>query len=82
MQSESSESDSSSNDSNCDFDSDSSCEILSKPKKKTLQSGSYKKTPNTVKFPQICPHSNLQSEFVSDSVSFMFVARELEIVLS
>ena len=50
MQSESSESDSSSHDSNCDFDSDSSCEIPSKPKKKTLQSGSYTKTSNTVNF--------------------------------
>ena len=56
------------------------------PKKKTLQSGLYKKSADTVKFPQIWPHSTLQFEFVSESVSFMsldikmFVAGELEIV--
>ena len=88
LQSESSESDRSSHDSDSDSDSDSGHEILSKSKKKTLQSGLYKKSADTVKFPQIWPHSTLQFEFVSESVSFMsldikmFVAGELEIVLS
>ena len=83
-----SESDSSSHDSDCDYDSDSGHETSSKPKKKTLQSGLYKKPADTVKFPQIWPHSTLQFEFVSESVSFMsldikmFVAGELEIILS
>ena len=71
LQSESFESDSSSHDSDCDYDSDSGHEISSKPKKKTLQSGLYKKSADTVKFPQIWPHSTLQFEFVSESVSFM-----------
>ena len=37
----------------CDYDSDSGHEISSKPKKKTLHSGLYKKSADTVKFPQI-----------------------------
>ena len=88
LQSESSLSDSSSHDSNCDVDSDSGHQISSKPNKKTLQSGLYNKSVDTVKFSQIWPHSTLQFEFVSESVSFMsldikmFVAGELEIVLS
>ena len=71
LQSESSESDRSSHDGDCDSDSDFGHEISSKPKKKTLQSGLYKKSADTVKFPQIWPHSTLQFEFVSESVSFM-----------
>ena len=59
-----------------------------KHNKKSLKSGLYKKSSDTVKYPQIWPHSALQYEFVSESVSFMsldikmFVAGELEIILS
>ena len=90
LQSESSESDSSSQhregeraDSVTYHDS-----VRTKSKTKTLKSGLYKKSADTVKFPQIWPHSALQYEFVSESVSFMsldirnFVAGEVEIVLS
>ena len=82
LQSESSLSDSSSHDSNCDVDSDSGHQISSKPNKKTLQSGLYNKS---VEFSQIWPHSTVRFEFVSESVSFMsldikmFVAGEFEI---
>ena len=59
-----------------------------KRNKKSLKSGLYKKSSDIVKYPQIWPHSALQYEFVSESVSFMsldikmFVAGELEIILS
>lgn len=60
----------------------------SKKPRKSLKSGLYKKSSDTVRFPQIWPHSALQYEYVSESVSFMsldikmFVAGELEVVLS
>ena len=60
----------------------------SKKPRKSLKSGLYKKPSDTVRFPQIWPHSALQYEYVSESVSFMsldikkFVAGELEVVLS
>ena len=60
----------------------------SKKSKKNHKSGIYKKSADTVKFPQIWPHSALQFEYVSESVSFMsldvtkFVAGEIEVILS
>ena len=77
-------------------DSESSCKDLnvgasdqspkaSKPKK--CKSGLYKKSSDSVLFPQLWPHTALQYEYVSDSVEFMsldikmFVAGEIEIIL-
>ena len=48
----------------------------------------YHTSSDTVQFPQIWPHSALQFEYVSESVSFMsldikmFVAGELEVILN
>ena len=56
--------------------------------KKSKKSGLYNTSSDTVQFPQIWPHSALQFEYVSESVSFMsldikmFVAGELEVILS
>ena len=60
---------------------------VSKSSKKSHMSGLYKKSSDTVKFPQIWPRSALQFEYVSESVSLMsldikmFVAGELEVLL-
>ena len=60
----------------------------SKKSEKSHKSGLYKKSSDTVKFPQIWPHSAMQLEYVSESVSFMslniktFVAGEREVILS
>ena len=57
-----------------------------KSKQKSLKSGLYKTSADSVKFPQIWPHAALQ--YVSENVSFMsldikmFVAGEVEIILS
>ena len=59
-----------------------------KSKQKSLKSGLYKKSADSVKFPQIWPHAALQYEYVSENVSFvsldikMFVAGEVEVILS
>ena len=91
LQSESSQSESESGNSNndsvqvLDLGSDSQA---SKKSKKSHKSGLYKKSSDTVKFPQIWPHSALQFEYVSESVSFMslgikmFVVGDLEVILS
>ena len=91
IQSEPSQSDNSTStesDTSVDFDWDASSQAVKRSKKKSRKSGLYKKSSDTVKFPQIWPHSALQFEYVSDSVSFMsldiskFVAGEIEVVLS
>lgn len=61
--------------------------VVKKSKRKKCKSGLYKKSSDSVLFPQIWPHSALQYEYVSESVDFMsldiktFVAGELEIIL-
>lgn len=75
-----------------DIDTDNSAsakrKTSSKKKIKSRKSGLYKKSSDAVKYPQIWPHSALQYEFVSESVTFMsldikmFVAGDLEIILS
>ena len=85
---------SSSSDQDSDFDylgtakGHKSSHESSNSKKKSLKSGLYKKSADSVKFPQIWPHAALQYEYVSENVSFMsldvksFVAGEIEIILS
>ena len=59
-----------------------------KSAQKSLKSGLYKKSADSVKFSQIWPHAALQYEYVSEKVSFMsldikmLVAGEVEIILS
>ena len=62
--------------------------VKGKQSKRSKKSGLFEKSSDAVKFPHVWPHSALQFEFVSDSVSFMslepttFVAGELEIIMS
>ena len=90
LQPESSQSESESGNSNNDsviLDLGSDSQAFKKSNK-SHKSGLYKKSSDTVKFPQIWPHSALQFEYVSESVSFMslnikmFVAGEREVILS